>query len=78
MTLKVKWKKFYQTFVKVIITFRNNYSNKDLHFLDLMFHKINDIDEEYNKRCNEISVIEPIVEDIRALPKANPDISKIK
>lgn len=64
--------KSYNHFFEIII------ANKDLHFLDLMFHKINEIDEEYNKRYGEVSVIEPIVEDIRALIKANPDISKNK
>lgn len=53
-------------------------ANKDLYFLDLMFHKIDEIDKEFNQRYNEIKLIEPIVEDIRALIKANPAISKNK
>tara|TARA_A100001015_G_C15026492_1_gene730781 strand:- start:1235 stop:1759 length:525 start_codon:yes stop_codon:yes gene_type:complete len=53
-------------------------ANKDLYFLDLMFHKIDDISKEYESRKNEIQVIEPIVEDIRSLIKVNPDMGKEK
>lgn len=51
---------------------------KDLHFLDLMFHKLDEINKEFKERESEIDIIEPTVEDIRSLIKMNPDISKNK
>ena len=51
-------------------------SNKDMHFLDLMFHKLDDINEEFNDRINEISSIEQTINDIRCMIKLNENISK--
>ena len=51
-------------------------SNKDMHFLDLMFHKLDDINEEFNNRINEISSIEQTINDIRCMIKLNENISK--
>lgn len=51
-------------------------SNKDMEFLDLMFHKLDDINEEFNNRINEISSIEQTIEDIRCMIKLNENISK--
>ena len=51
-------------------------SNKDMHFLDLMFHKLDDINEEFNNRINEISLIEQTINDIRCMIKLNENISK--
>ena len=51
-------------------------SNKDMEFLDLMFHKLDDINEEFNNRINEISLIEQTIEDIRYMIKLNENISK--
>ena len=51
---------------------------KDLHFLDLMFHKLDEINKEFEERKSEVDIIKPIVEDIRSLIKVNPNISKNK
>jgi len=51
-------------------------SNKDMEFLDLMFHKLNDINQEYEKRKNEINLIKQDIDDIRGLININEDISK--
>ena len=51
-------------------------SNKDMEFLDLMFHKLNDINQEYEKRKNEINLIKQDINDIRGLININENITK--
>jgi hypothetical protein len=46
-------------------------SNKDLEFLDLMFYKLKEIDNEYKLRENEKNDIKETVEDIRSFVIAN-------
>jgi len=51
-------------------------SNKDMEFLDLMFHKLNDINQEYERRKNEINLIKQDINDIRGLININDNITK--
>ena len=50
--------------------------NKDMEFLDLMFHKLEDINTEFQSRKNEISKIEDDVNDVKSLLHLNKDMSK--
>ena len=51
-------------------------TNKDMEFLDLMFHKLDDINKEYERRKNEINLIRQDINDIRGLISVNENISK--
>ena len=53
-------------------------ANKDMEFLDLMFHKLDDINQEYERRKNEINLIRQDINDIRGLISVNENISKDK
>ena len=50
--------------------------NKDMQFLDLMFHKLEEINTEFESRKNEISKIEEDINDIKSLLHINKDMSK--
>lgn len=51
-------------------------SGKDLQFFDLMFNKLKLIDDEYNKRKNEIEKIKNQIESLRSFIKLNDDMDK--
>jgi hypothetical protein len=51
-------------------------SNKDMQFLDLMFHKLNDINEEFEQRKGEIKLIKDDINDIRCLINVDENINK--
>lgn len=53
-------------------------TNKDMEFLDLMFHKLDDINEEFERRKNELNLIKQDINDIRGLISVENDISKEK
>jgi hypothetical protein len=53
-------------------------TNKDMEFLDLMFHKLDDINEEFERRKNELNLIKQDINDIRGLINVENDISKEK
>tara|TARA_X000000950_G_C13907848_1_gene657691 strand:- start:2740 stop:3315 length:576 start_codon:yes stop_codon:yes gene_type:complete len=53
-------------------------SNKDMHFLDLMFHKLDDINQEFNNRIEELNLIKPNINDIRCMIKVDDNIDKEK
>ena len=53
-------------------------SNKDMEFLDLMFHKLDDINLEFERRKNEINLIKQDIADVRGLINIEDDISKDK
>ena len=42
--------------------FKNICYGKDLHILDFMFKKLDDIEEEYNQRKSEVLFIKPFIE----------------
>ena len=50
--------------------------NEDLGFLNLMFNKLKDIENEYDSRYNEGNVIRPIVKEMRKLLDENSEIKK--
>ena len=53
-------------------------TGKDLHFLDLMFKKVDEINKEFNNRKSEIDKIRNTVEDIRSLVTLNKEMDKNK
>ena len=53
-------------------------SNKDMEFLDLMFHKLDDINNEYERRSNEINLIKQDIDDVRGLINIDDNITKDK
>jgi len=72
-------KKLFPEFVdKNKLIFDSLVENKDMEFLDLMFHKLNEINKEYVSRKNEIELIREKIEDIRALLKVNENMNKEK
>lgn len=52
--------------------------NKDLNILDNMFNILKKINCEFKSRENEISIIEPKINDIKAFLEVNKKISKHK
>jgi len=53
-------------------------TGKDLHFLDLMFKKVDEINKEFKNRKSEIDKIRNTVEDIRSLVTLNNEMDKNK
>ena len=53
-------------------------SNKDMEFLDLMFHKIDEINNEFDSRKGELDLINEKVKDIKALLRVNENMNKDK
>lgn len=60
------------------IVFRTIIDNENLEFLDLMFQKLNYIENEYVRRKNEVKEIVPIINDIKNLIKVNDNVDKSK
>ena len=72
-------KKLFPEFVdKNKLIFDSLVENKDMEFLDLMFHKLEDINQEYERRKNEINLIEQDINDIRGLISVDENITKDK
>ena len=53
-------------------------NNQDLEFLDIMFHKLDEINMEYKSRKNELVYLCSKVDDIKALFEVNKDMNKEK
>lgn len=50
--------------------------NEDLGFLNLMFKKLEDIDEEYKLRYSESNNLEPVIKEVRKLLDGDSNIKK--
>ena len=56
--------------------FRNVCHGKDMHILDYMFKKLDDIEEEFNARKNEISYILPFINFCKEFLKDKTKVKK--
>ena len=72
-------KKLFPVFVKENkMVFESIIENKDMEFLDLMFHKIDEINNEFDSRKGELDLINEKVKDIKALLRVNENMNKDK
>ena len=60
------------------LVFDSIINNQDLEFLDIMFHKLDEINMEYKSRKNELVYLCSKVDDIKALFEVNKDMNKEK
>ncbi len=75
---------FHNLMKEIFPTFNKEFSkvfelvthNEDLGFLKLMFRKVADIEDEYDRRYNESNNLIPIIKEIRKLLDNNNKITK--
>ena len=75
---------FHNKMKEIFPTFNKEYSkvfelvthDEDLGFLNLMFKKLDDIENEYNQRYNESNYLRPIIKEVRTLLNKRGKISK--